>query len=138
MALRMSRICSNALALARHLESHPKVARVHYPGLASHPQHQRALQWFGGRFGGLLGVELAPGIDVFECLNHLRTVILATHLGDNRTLVLPAAHTIYYEMGPERRALMGISDGFLRISVGIEDEQDLIDDFKQALAAVVS
>ncbi len=133
MALRMDRICSNAMALARYLDGHPKVMRVHYPGLPSHPQHARAAEWFGGRFGGLLGVELDPRIDVFECLNRLRTVILATHLGDNRSLVLPAAHTIYYEMGPERRALMGISDGFLRISVGIEDERDLIDDFAQAL-----
>ncbi|HUH40372.1 MAG TPA: cystathionine gamma-synthase family protein [Castellaniella sp.] len=135
MALRMDRICSNALALARFLAAHPKVARVHYPGLDTHPQHHRAAQWFGGRFGGLLGVELNSEIDVFECLNHLRTVILATHLGDNRTLVLPAAHTIYYEMGAEHRALMGIPDGFLRISVGIEDETDLIADFDQALAA---
>lgn len=138
MALRMDRICANALALARHLQAQPKVVRVHYPGLPSHPQHARAAEWFGGRFGGLLGVELDPGIDVFEYLNHLRIVVLATHLGDNRTLVLPAAHTIYYEMGPERRALMGIPDGFLRISVGIEDEQDLIADFTQALSAVTA
>lgn len=135
LALRMDRICANALALARFLETHPKVSKVRYPGLASHPQHAQAAQWFGGRFGGLLGVELHEQVDVFECLNRLRIVALATHLGDNRTLVLPAAHTIYYEMGPERRALMGIPDGFLRISVGIEDEADLIGDFAQALDA---
>ncbi|MFA7436964.1 cystathionine gamma-synthase family protein [Castellaniella sp.] len=134
LALRMDRICSNALALARFLEQHPKVQRVHYPGLPSHPQHERARQWFDHRFGGLLGVELHDSVDVFDCLNRLHVVALATHLGDNRSLVLPAAHTIYYEMGPERRALMGIPDGFLRISVGIEDEKDLIDDFRNALA----
>src|SRR3546814_4446184 len=99
------------------------------------PQHERASQLFSGRYGGLMGVELDPRIDVFEVLNRLKVVILATHLGDNRTLVLPAAHTIYYEMGPERRALMGIPDGFLRISVGIEDENDLTGDFAQALDA---
>lgn len=134
IALRMDRICSNALALARFLDTHPLVERVQYPGLDSHPQHQRATEFFGGLYGGLLGVVLKDQADVFECLNRLRVVALATHLGDNRTLVLPAAHTIYYEMGAERRALMGIPDNFLRISVGIEEEADLIGDFAQALA----
>src|SRR3546814_11067042 len=74
-------------------------------------------------------------LDVFDFLNRLRVLALATHLGDNRTLVLPMAHTIYYEMGPETRALMGISDNFLRVSIGIEDIQDLVEDFHQALAS---
>jgi O-acetylhomoserine (thiol)-lyase len=88
---------------------------------------------FGKRYGGLMGVELADGIDCFDFLNRLRVVLMATHLGDTRSLALPAAHTIYYEMGPERRKQMGIADSFLRISVGIEDEADLIHDFDQAL-----
>ncbi len=134
LALRMERICDNALALAMHLASHSKVAKVHYPGLASHPQHERASTLFGGRYGGLMGIELAEGIDVFEFLNRLQVLVLATHLGDNRTLVLPVAHTIYYEMGPERRAQMGISDNLLRVSIGIEDVQDLTGDFDQALS----
>lgn len=134
LALRMDKICSNALALARFLDQHELVSKVSYPGLESHSQHEKAKTWFDGKYGGLLGVELKPQVDVFECLNKLSTVALATHLGDNRTLTLPAAHTIYYEMGPERRALMGIADGFLRISVGIEEEADLINDFKHALA----
>jgi len=133
LALRMERHCSNALALARFLESHPGVARVSYPGLASHPQHERAAALFGGRFGGLLAVELASGIDCFDFLNRLRVVLMATHLGDTRSLALPAAHTIYYEMGPQRRAEMGIADSLIRVSVGIEDEADLIHDFDQAL-----
>ena len=134
LALRMERACANALALAKFLERHPKVAKVHYPGLSGHPQHDRAAQLFGNRFGALMGVELVNGVDLFEFLNRLRVLILATHLGDNRSLVLPMSHTIYYEMGAERRALMGISDNFLRMSIGIEDIQDLIDDFEQALA----
>ncbi len=80
-----------------------------------------------------MGIELEPGIEVFDFLNRLRVLALATHLGDNRTLVLPMAQTIYYEMGPERRAQMGISDTFLRMSVGIEDIEDLIEDYRQAL-----
>lgn len=133
LSLRMHKACSNALAVAQALSQHPKVAKVHYPGLPSHPQHARATELFEGRYGALMGIELIDEIDVFDFLNRLRVLALATHLGDNRTLVLPMAHTIYYEMGPERRAEMGISDNFLRVSVGIEDTQDLIDDFAQAL-----
>lgn len=134
LALRMDKICANALALAMALQQHPKVAKVHYPGLPGHPQHHRATQLFGKRYGGLMGIELIDDIDVFDFLNRLKVLALATHLGDNRTLVLPMAHTIYYEMGPERRASMGISDNFLRVSIGIEDADDLIGDFEQALA----
>ena len=133
LALRMDRHCSNALALAQMLEQHPGVAKVHYPGLASHPQHERAAQLFGNRFGGLLALELADGIDCFDFLNRLRVVLMATHLGDTRSLALPAAHTIYYEMGAERRKQMGIADSLIRVSVGIEDEADLLHDFDQAL-----
>ncbi len=133
LSLRLDKICSNAMALATFLSTHPKVARVSYPGLASHPQHARADQLFQGRFSMLLGVELQAGVDPFEFLNKLEVVILATHVGDTRTLALPAAHTIYYEMGPDLRAQMGIADGLIRVSVGIEEEQDLIADFAQAL-----
>lgn len=135
MALRLQQVCHNAYSLAQYLEQHPKVVRVYYPGLSSHPQHQRATEYFGGRYGGLLGVELQADIDVFEFLNKLKVLVLSTHLGDNRSLVLPVAHTIYYEMGAEQRALMGISDNLLRISVGIEDTEDLIADFRDALGA---
>src|SRR5690606_15710765 len=133
LALRMDRACANAFALAQHLSKHPKVAKIHYPGLQDHPQHDRAARLFGNRFGALMGVELVDDVELFEFLNRLQVLILATHLGDNRSLVLPMAHTIYYEMGAERRALMGISDNFLRVSIGIEDVQDLIHDFDQAL-----
>lgn len=133
LSLRMDKACSNAMALATYLGQHPRVKLVRYPGLVSHAQHQRAADLFSGRFGALLGVELAADLDVFDFLNRLKVLVLATHLGDTRTLVLPVAHTIYYEMGPERRALMGIGDNLLRISVGIEDTEDLIKDFEQAL-----
>ena len=134
LSLRLAKASQNALALAQALEEHPKVARVNYPGLESHPQHQRAKDWFAPHFGVLLAVELVDGVDLFDVLNRLKVFALATHLGDNRSLILPVAHTIYYEMGAERRALMGISDNLLRLSVGIEDTQDLVDDFVQALS----
>lgn len=134
LALRMAQACANALALAQYLDTHPRVNKVYYPGLANHPQNQRAKQLFKDRYGALVAVELAADIDVFEFLNSLKVLVLATHLGDTRSLTLPVAHTIYYEMGAEQRAKMGIADNLLRISVGIEDITDLKNDFSQALA----
>jgi len=81
-----------------------------------------------------MSIELADGIDCFDFLNRLKLVISSSHLGDNRTLAIPIAHTIYWEMGPERRAEMGIVDSLIRLSIGIEDLDDLIGDFQQALA----
>ena len=134
LALRMERACGNALALARFFKSHPKVTRVYYPGLEEHPEHARAKQAFK-QFGALMSIELADGIDCFDFLNRLKLVISSSHLGDNRTLAIPIAHTIYWEMGAARRAEMGIAESLIRLSIGIEDTDDLIADFKQALEA---
>ena len=132
LALRMDRACSNSLALARYFEKHPKVSRVYYPGLEDHPEHKLATEHFKA-YGALMSIELADGIDCFDLLNRLELVISSSHLGDNRTLAIPVAHTIYWEMGPARRAEMGIADSLIRLSIGIEDEEDLIGDFEQAL-----
>ena len=132
LALRMERTCSNALALARMLEADPRVAAVHYPGLPSHPQHAVATELFRS-YGSLFSFELKDGIDCFDYLNRLKVGIPASNLGDTRTLVIPVAHTIFFEMGPERRASMGIAESLIRVSVGIEDEADLLDDFQSAL-----
>jgi O-acetylhomoserine (thiol)-lyase len=114
------------------LEADERVAAVYYPGLQSHPQHRLASELFSA-FGSLFSFELKPGIDCFDYLNRLKLGVPASNLGDTRTLVIPVAHTIFYEMGPERRASMGIADSLIRVSVGIEDTQDIVDDFQQAL-----
>jgi O-acetylhomoserine (thiol)-lyase len=132
LALRLERQCANALALAHFLEARSEVRAVYYPGLTSHPQHRLADELFAG-YGALLSFELNPAIDCFDFLNRLRCVVLSSNLGDNRTLAIPVAHTIFHEMGAERRASMGIADSLIRISVGIEDGDDLIADFAQAL-----
>jgi len=132
LALRMERTCGNAQALADTLAAHPKVRAVYYPGLAAHPQHALAKSLFGA-FGGLLSFELADGVDCFEFLNRLRLVVLSSNLGDTRTLAIPVAHTIFWEMGAERRAAMGIAESLIRVSCGIEDRADIIADFVQAL-----
>ncbi len=133
LALRMARQCANAQVLASWLEARPEVARVYYPGLASHPQHALAARLFRHP-GALFSFELRADIDVLAFMNRLRVVVLSSNLGDNRTLAIPVAHTIYFEMGAERRASMGIAESLVRISVGIEDVEDLVDDFAQALA----
>lgn len=132
LALRMERACDNASKLADFLSRHAAVKAVYYPGLADHPQHELARTLFR-RFGALFSIELADGVDCFEVLNRLRLVIRSSHLGDTRSLGIPVAHTIFYEMGPERRAAMGIDDSLIRFSIGIEDPEDLLDDFAQAL-----
>ena len=133
LALRQERQCANARALVEFLNGHDKVARVYYPGLPDHPEHARAMKLFRHP-GALFSFELAGGTDAFAFLNRLDVVIKSSNLGDNRTLAIPVAETIYYEMGPERRASMGIADSLIRISTGIEDIADLLADFEQALA----
>ncbi len=132
MALRIERESASALALARMLSDDPRAASVHYPGLPSHPQNRLASSLFRA-FGGLFSFELKDGIDCFDYLNRLKLAIPASNLGDTRTLVIPVAHTIFHEMGPARRASMGIAESLIRVSVGIEDTEDLLDDFRQAL-----
>ena len=113
------------------LDQHQSVKAVYYPGLKSHPQHQRAADLF--RYpGGLFSFELADGVDLWELMNRFQVIVKSSNLGDNRTLSIPVAHTIYFEMGPERRASMGIDESLIRISVGIEDSEDLLADLQQA------
>jgi len=132
LALRMERACANALALATFFEGHALIKKVFYPGLALHPQHEIASRLFS-KYGGLMSIELDNSIDCFEFLNKLKLVVKSSNLGDTRTLAIPVAHTIFNELGPQKRAEMGISDSMIRLSIGIEDLDDLMQDFKNAL-----
>ena len=133
MSLRVDRACQNAMALAQFCEQHPRVRKVNYPGLPSHAQHERAAQLFR-HFGALMSIELVDELDCFDFLNKLNCVVSSSNLGDTRTLAIPVAHTIFFEMGAARRASMGIADSLIRLAVGIEDIDDLLSDFEQALA----
>jgi O-acetylhomoserine (thiol)-lyase len=131
LALRMDRQCENAIAMTSYLADHPKVKAVYYPGRPDHPEHDRAGKLF--RYpGALFSFELDASVDLWDYLNRLKVIIKSSNLGDNRTLAIPVAHTIYYEMGPERRASMGIDESLIRISVGIEETDDLLSDLEQA------
>ncbi|MFI5136631.1 MAG: cystathionine gamma-synthase family protein [Sphingobacteriales bacterium] len=132
LALRMERACTNAFSLATFFEGHPMIKKVYYPGLKSHPQHHIAKKLFL-KFGGLMSIELDESIDCFAFLNKLKLVVKSSNLGDTRTLAIPVAHTIFNELGPVKRAEMGIPDSMIRLSIGIEDIDDLLHDFKVAL-----
>ena len=132
LALRVERSSATALALAHFLEGHPAIARVFYPMLASHPQHAIAKTHFSAG-SWLLSFELRDASDCFAFINRLQLPIKATGLGDTRTLIIPVAPTIFWEAGAEMRAVMGIADGLIRLSVGLEDSADLVADFEQAL-----
>jgi len=133
LSLRVKQTSATALGLARWLERHPKICAVHYPFLSSHAEHERATQLFAAG-SWLLGFELHDPASMIAVLNRLTLPIKATGLGDTRTLIIPVAPTIFWEAGPEARAAMGIAEGLVRVSVGLEDEADLIADFEQALA----
>lgn len=132
LALRVKQTSSTTLALARWLEQHPKVEAVHYPFLSSHPEQARAKDLFAAG-SWLLSFELRDPSSMIDVLNRLTLPIKATGLGDTRTLIIPVAPTIFWEAGPQARAAMGIAEGLIRVSVGLEDEADLIADFDRAL-----
>ncbi len=134
LGLRVAYQNQSALGLATALEAHPSVQRVHYAGLESSPSHGRARELFGG-FGGMLSFEVAGGqpaaLDVVRKLN---LPVHAPSLGGTETLITLPSMTSHAGLDPEERRGLGISDGLLRVSVGIEDTEELIEDFHQALS----
>ena len=133
LPIRMDRHAANALALASFLEAHPKVARVHYPGLASHPDHAVAERVLRGA-GGMLALEVDGDVEAgMRVCDALELAWVATSLGGTHTLVGHAASTTHRQMDPDVRRAAGIADGLIRVSVGLEDVEDLIEDFDRAL-----
>jgi cystathionine gamma-lyase len=134
LALRMERHCENAQKIAAFLEAHPKVAKVYYPGLESHPQHALAKRQMDG-FGGMVTVVLKDGLaPAKQMLERVRIFALAESLGGVESLIEHPAIMTHASIPPERRAELGIDDGLVRLSVGVEDGDDLIADLEQALA----
>ena len=134
LALRVRHQNQSALRIAEFLEAHAAVGRVHYAGLASHPRHERARSLFAG-FGGVLSFELeGPPERADELARRVRIPAIAPSLGGVHTLLTRPATTSHAGLSPEDRARLGISDGLLRLSVGIEATEDLLEDFARALA----
>ena len=134
LAVRMERHCSNALAIARFLESHPKVEHVHYPGLESHPQHALAKRQMSGGYGGIVTVALRATLDeTRRVLERCHLFTLAESLGGVESLIEHPALMTHASLPPAMRASLGISDSLIRLSVGIEDVDDLIAELGAAL-----
>ncbi len=137
LALRMERHCSNALELARWLESQPQVERVHYPGLASHPQHDLAGRQMSGGFGGMISISLRTDLDgARRFLEAVRIFALAESLGGVESLIEHPAIMTHATIPAETRGTLGIGDSLVRLSVGVEDVGDLRADLQQALARI--
>jgi cystathionine beta-lyase/cystathionine gamma-synthase len=136
LAVRMQRHNQTGMEVAAWLEQQPKVRRVHYPGLASHPDHALAAKTLDG-YAGMVGLELTGGARAAECcLRAFRLITHAPSLGGVETLVSEPRFTSHAGLTPEERAAAGIPDGFLRLSLGLEDAADLIEDLAAGLAAI--
>jgi cystathionine beta-lyase/cystathionine gamma-synthase len=133
LPLRMARHSENGLALAEFLEKDPRVRRVYYPGLPSHPQHDLARRQMIGGAGGMLSFEVSSPDEARRVLNRFKLMALAESLGGVETLVCHPATMTHASVPPDRRAAIGLSDSLVRISAGIEDVRDLIEDLDQAL-----
>ena len=133
LPIRMERHHENAQAIAEFLDAHPKVARVHYPGLPSHPQHELARRQMHG-FGGIVSFELGTFEKARTLLNHVRLAALAESLGGVETLISHPASMTHASVPPERRKAIGLTEDMVRLSVGIEDLNDLREDLDEALA----
>ena len=137
LPLRVQRQCENAAQVAAWLADHPGVSHVNYPGLASHPQHALAARLLErGAFGAMISFDIRDGdrARVFRFMEALRLVLPATTLGDVYSLALYPAHSSHRALDPDLRRRIGIGDGLMRLSVGIEDPADIVADLTQALA----
>jgi len=134
LLLRQERHCRNALEIARFLKGHPLVDWVRYPGLEDHPSHTNALKYLNGQFGALVGFGIAGGleagrrfIDSVELLSHV------ANIGDAKTLVIHPASTTHQQLTPEEQTATGVTPDFIRLSIGLEDVEDIKEDIDQAL-----
>ena len=133
LSLRMERHCANALQLARFLAGHEQVRWVNYPGLEDSPHHAAAKRLYGGRFGGVLTFGLSDKAAAFRLINGLMLAKNLANIGDAKTLVIHPASTICADFGAEEKRLMGVGEEMVRVSVGIEAIDDIIEDFDTAL-----
>ena len=134
LQLRMARHCESGQKVAEWLEAQPGVDTVHYPGLPSHPQHELAKRQMDG-FGGMIAFELAGGYEAgIEMMNRLQLIRRAVSLGDAETLIQHPASMTHSTYTEEERLEHGISNGLIRLSVGLEDVEDILADLEAALA----
>jgi O-acetylhomoserine (thiol)-lyase len=136
LSLRIDKSSANALALARWLEKQPQVKTVNYPWLESAPDYERAKRLFPRGVGGILTFDLASRDSCYAFQDALHLIRRATNINDNKSLIIHPASTIFCEFDAEQKAAMGVRETLLRLSTGIEDEEDLIEDLQRGLAAL--
>jgi O-acetylhomoserine (thiol)-lyase len=137
VALRMRQHCSNAAAVAQHLSKHPKVTKTIFPGLMTGEPKRRADTYLKGGYGGLVGFELKGGRDAGrKFIDSLQMFYHVANIGDVRSLAIHPASTTHSQLTPEEQAKTGVTDGYVRLSVGIEHIDDILADLDQALALV--
>lgn len=134
LGIRMEKHCENAMKVAKFLENHPKIDKVYYPGLESHPTHEIAKKQMHGGFGGMMSADIKGGMDAVRIvMNNVKIFTLATSLGNVDSLIQHSPSMSHFDMTPEERHAASIFDGQVRLSIGIEDAEDLIEDLNQAL-----
>ena len=132
--VRVKRHSENALKVAKFLESHPKVKWVSYPGLESHPSHETAKKYLNGYYAGILGVGIEGGEEAGkEFINNLELFSLLANIGDAKSLAIHPASTTHQQLSEEEQLATGVTPDFVRLSIGLEDADDLIDDLSRAL-----
>jgi O-acetylhomoserine (thiol)-lyase len=136
LPLRMERHCQNAMRIAEFLESHPSVDWVSYPGLASHPQHETAVKYHTHGYGAIVGFGIKGGLEAGkQVIRHIELFSHLANVGDARSLIIHPASTTHSQLTPEEQEETGATPDFIRLSVGLESVDDLIDDLDQALRA---
>jgi O-acetylhomoserine (thiol)-lyase len=136
MSLRIDWSCSNTMSIAQYLKNHPKVKKVNYPGLPGSAFHSVAKKQFEGKYGGVLTFDLQSQEECYTFIDNLDLVKRATNVNDNKTLILHPFSTIFAEYPNELKKTMGVKPDMIRLSVGIEDTEDLIEDMEKGFAAL--
>jgi len=133
LALRIDQSCNNTMKVAEFLEKHEKVSSVNYPGLLSSPYYETAKKQFGGKFGGILTFDLKSKEACFSLMDAFELIKRTANLNDNKTMAIHPASTIFCEYPEEKKLEMGVEPTMIRLSVGIEDVEDIIHDLEQGL-----
>jgi O-acetylhomoserine (thiol)-lyase len=140
LPLRLERHSQNALRIAEFLEQHPAVSWGSYPGLKSHPQHEVAVKYFShGGFGAILGFGIKGGLEAGkQLIRHIELFSHLANIGDAKSLIIHPASTTHAQLTPEEQVETGVTPDFIRLSIGLETVEDLIDDLDQALKAAIA
>ena len=136
LPLRQRKHSENALKVAEFLQSHPLVSWVNYPGLVGHPSHKLAEKYLKGNYGGIVGLGVKGGLEAGKrVIDSTKLFSHVANIGDTKSLIIHPASTTHQQLTPQEQAATGVTPDYLRLSVGIEDAEDIIEDLNQALKA---